>query len=110
MQSMTPTRMKPITNAPRLGRVARWRRGGFTIGAAALGLSLAALAAAPANAATHLAAGKPATVEVEVKTVAKYGKILVDHRAIGHARQAALPPGRHWCSRKARRPPTWAWE
>jgi hypothetical protein len=31
MQSMTPTRMKPTTNASRLGRVARWRRGGFTV-------------------------------------------------------------------------------
>jgi predicted lipoprotein with Yx(FWY)xxD motif len=95
MQSMTPTRMKPTTNASRLGRVARWRRGGFTVGAAALGLSLAALAAAPANAATHLAAGKPATVEVEVKTVAKYGKILVDQKGLPLYYDSQNKPG-HW--------------
>ena len=95
MQLITPAQMTPATNAPRLGRTARLRRGGLTVGAAALGLSLAALAAGPANAATHTAAGKPAAVEVEVKTVAKYGKILVDQKGLPLYYDAANTRG-HW--------------
>ena len=50
---LTTPQMKPTP----LNRAARWRRGGVTVGVAAIGLSLAALAA-PANAATHPAASK----------------------------------------------------
>jgi predicted lipoprotein with Yx(FWY)xxD motif len=77
----------------------RWRRGGVTIGAAAIGLSLAALAAAPANAESHSAARKTATVEVEVKSVASYGKILVDQKGLPLYYDPKNTPS-HWACTK----------
>jgi len=62
-------------------------------------LSLAALAAAPANAGTHPAASKTATVEVEVKTVANYGKILVDQKGLPLYYDSKNTPG-HWACTK----------
>ncbi len=89
----------PQITLTRLSRAARWRRGGVTIGAAAIGLSVATVAAAPANAATHQAARKTATVEVEVKTVANYGKILVDQKGLPLYYDAKNTPG-HWACTK----------
>ncbi len=91
---LTTPQMKPTP----LNRAARWRRGGVTVGVAAIGLSLAALAA-PANAATHPAASKSATVEVEVKTVANYGKILVDQKGLPLYYDTKNTPG-HWACTK----------
>jgi predicted lipoprotein with Yx(FWY)xxD motif len=82
MQLMTRAQTRTTTTATHPRRVVRWRRGSVTIGAAALGLSLAALAAGPANAATHTAAASAAAVKVEVKTVATYGKILVNQKGL----------------------------
>ncbi len=91
---LTTPQIKPTP----LSGAARWRRGGITVGVAALGLSLAALAA-PANAATHPAASKSATVEVEVKTVANYGKILVDQKGLPLYYDTKNTPG-HWACTK----------
>jgi predicted lipoprotein with Yx(FWY)xxD motif len=81
------------------GRSAHLRRAGVTLGAAALGLSLAALAAAPASATTHSPAAKAAAVEVEVKTVAKYGHILVDQKGLPLYYDSKNTPG-HWACSK----------
>ena len=93
MKITTPQiKLTPLSGA------ARWRRGGVTVGVAALGLSVAALAA-PANAATHPAASKSATVEVEVKTVANFGKILVDQKGLPLYYDSKNTPG-HWACTK----------
>jgi predicted lipoprotein with Yx(FWY)xxD motif len=91
---LTTPQIKPTP----LSGAARWRRGGVTVGVAAIGLSLAALTA-PANAATHPAASKTATVEVEVKTVTNYGKILVDQKGLPLYYDTKNTPG-HWACTK----------
>ncbi len=82
MQVMTRAQTTTSTRATHSGRPPRRRRGSVTIGAVALGLSVAALLAGPAAAATHTAVASTAAVKVEVKTVAKYGKILVDQKGL----------------------------
>jgi predicted lipoprotein with Yx(FWY)xxD motif len=79
----------------RLARTARWRLGAATLTAVGLGLSMAALAASPASAASHTAAAKATMAEVEIKTVAKYGKILVDQKGLPLYYDAANKAG-HW--------------
>ena len=91
---LTTPQIKPTP----LSGASLWRRSGVTVGIAALGLSLAALAA-PASAATHPAASKSAKVEVEVKTVANYGKILVDQKGLPLYYETMNTPG-HWACTK----------